>query len=57
MTENAIAKEIVDAAFRRRPSCLDLITLLRKEVAQQPELAARFGLETSDSSLVQAAAA
>ncbi len=41
----------------RRPSCLDLITLLRKELAQQPALAARFGIQVTDSALVQAAAA
>jgi hypothetical protein len=41
----------------RRPSCLDLITLLRKEMVQQPELLAPLGFTLSDSSLVQAAAA
>lgn len=40
-----------------RPSCLDLVTLLRKEMTQQPSLLAPFGLQFSDPSLVQAAAA
>ena len=41
----------------RRPSCLDLITLLRKEMVQQPEQLASLGLKTTDSGLVQAASA
>jgi len=41
----------------RRPSCLDLITLLRKEMVQQPTQLASLGLQTTDSALVQAAAA
>ena len=41
----------------RRPSCLDLVTLLRKEMTQQPELLAPWGFQTSDRALVQAAAA
>jgi len=41
----------------RRPSCLDLITLLRKETAEHPELLAPLQLKTTDASLVQAAAA
>ena len=41
----------------RRPSCLDLITLLRKEMAQQPELLAQFGFKITDEALVRAAAA
>jgi len=41
----------------RRPSCLDLITLLRKEMVQQPELLAPFGFEITDQAMVQAAAA
>lgn len=41
----------------RRPSCLDLITLLRKEMAEQPQLLAPFGLTINDPALVQAAAA
>lgn len=41
----------------RRPSCLDLITLLRKEMAQQPQLLAPLGLTVTDPALVQAAAA
>jgi hypothetical protein len=40
-----------------RPSCLDLVTLLRKEMSQQPRLLAPFGLQLCDSSLVQSAAA
>jgi hypothetical protein len=41
----------------RRPSCLDLITLLRKEMAQQPQQLAPLGLAITHSALVQAAAA
>jgi hypothetical protein len=41
----------------RRPSCLDLITLLRKEMPQQPQQLASLGLEVTASSMVQAAAA
>lgn len=41
----------------RRPSCLDLITLLRKEMTQQPALLKIFGFQITDSALVQAAAA
>jgi len=41
----------------RRPSCLDLITLLRKEMAEQPQLLAPLDLTINDSALVQAAAA
>src|ERR1700687_2319497 len=41
----------------RRPSCLDLITLLRKEMAEQPQLLAPFGLTINHPALVQAAAA
>jgi hypothetical protein len=41
----------------RRPSCLDLITLLRKEMAQQPQLLAPLGFTITDPALVQAAAA
>jgi hypothetical protein len=41
----------------RRPSCLDLITLLRKEMAEQPTLLAPFDFQITDSDLVRAAAA
>jgi hypothetical protein len=41
----------------RRPSCLDLVTLLRKEIAEHPEQIAHLGFRTSNASLVQAAAA
>jgi hypothetical protein len=41
----------------RRPSCLDLITLLRKEMTQQNQLLAHLQLRTTDSAMVQAAAA
>ncbi len=41
----------------RRPSCLDLITLLRKEMAQQPQLLAPFGFQITHQALVHAAAA
>ena len=41
----------------RRPSCLDMITLLRKEMAQQPELLKKFEINSNHSSMVAAAAA
>jgi hypothetical protein len=41
----------------KRPSCLDLITLLRKEVNEHPELVAPLGIETSASQIVASAAA
>jgi DDE superfamily endonuclease len=41
----------------RRPSALDLVTLLRKEMTQQPQLLAPLGFEITDQSLVHAAAA
>jgi hypothetical protein len=41
----------------RRPSCLDLITLLRKEIAQQTTPLEPLALKFSPSQLVQAAAA
>ena len=41
----------------RRPSCLDLITLLRKEMTQQTTLLDPFALKLSSPELVQAAAA
>ena len=41
----------------RRPSCLDLITLLRKEMAEQPELLEPFGFEITEPGMIGAAAA
>ena len=41
----------------RRPSCLDLITLLRKEMTQQPTLLNPLGLQITNPQLVHAAAA
>ena len=41
----------------QRPSCLDLITLLRKEAVEQPQQLAALGLKFNDSAMVQAAAA
>ena len=41
----------------RRPSCLDLVTLLRKEMNEQPRLTEPIGLNIADSKLVGAAAA
>lgn len=41
----------------RRPSCLDLVTLLRKETAEKPELVIPFGLNPSYKTLASAAAA
>ena len=39
----------------RRPSALDLVTLLRKEMTQQPELLAPLGFQITDQALVGAA--
>jgi hypothetical protein len=41
----------------RRPSCLDLITLLRKEIAEHPEKVAHLNIQASFQSLTSAAAA
>jgi hypothetical protein len=41
----------------KRPSCLDLITLLRKEMVEHPELLAPLDLPITDRSLTSAAAA
>jgi len=41
----------------QRPSCLDLITLLRKEMVEHPELLKTFKLNTTDRALTTAAAA
>lgn len=40
-----------------RPSALDLITLLRKEMTDSPEMVAHFGLNPTDRGLTAAAAA
>jgi hypothetical protein len=40
-----------------RPSCLDLITLLRKEMVEHPELIQPLGFQLTDRALTQAAAA
>jgi hypothetical protein len=40
-----------------RPSCLDLVTLLRKEMVDHPELTEHLDLNPSDRALTQAAAA
>lgn len=40
-----------------RPSCLDLITLLRKEMSEHPELLQEFELKATEQQLVRAAAA
>ena len=40
-----------------RPSCLDLITLLRKEMAEHPELLRPFQVQVTEKQLVRAAAA
>jgi hypothetical protein len=41
----------------RRPSCLDLIVLLRKEMTQQPQLLAPFDFQITELGMVRAAAA
>lgn len=40
-----------------RPSCLDLITLLRKEMVEHPQLLEEFGFTLSDRALTSSAAA
>jgi hypothetical protein len=40
-----------------RPSCLDLVTLLRKEMAENPELLKEFEVKITEKQLVRAAAA
>jgi hypothetical protein len=40
-----------------RPSCLDLVTLLRKEMAEHPELLKEFEVQVTETQLVRAAAA
>lgn len=40
-----------------RPSCLDLITLLRKEMAEHPELVKEWEVKVTEKQLVRAAAA
>lgn len=40
-----------------RPSCLDLIALLRKEMVDHPELIEKFSTKVTDSGLIAAAAA
>ena len=40
-----------------RPSCLDLVTLLRKEMVDHPQLTEHLDLNPSDRALTQAAAA
>jgi len=40
-----------------RPSCLDLVTLLRKEMVEHPELIQPLGFQLTDRTLTQAAAA
>lgn len=39
-----------------RPSCLDLVTLLRKEMAEHPELLNQFQVKITEKQLVRAAA-
>jgi hypothetical protein len=41
----------------KRPSCLDLITLLRKEAIENPELLEQFNIKMTDQTLHSAAAA
>ena len=41
----------------RRPSCLDLTTLMREEMVEQADQLTPFGFQITDRALVQAAAA
>jgi hypothetical protein len=41
----------------RRPSCLDLVTLLRKEIVEHPELVKEFDFTATDEGLTRGAAA
>jgi hypothetical protein len=38
----------------KRPSCLDLVTLLRKEAIEHPELLQQFGIKYQSAHLIQA---
>lgn len=40
----------------KRPSCLDLVTQLRKEAIDHPDLLLRFGIELGDNAMVRKAA-
>jgi hypothetical protein len=40
-----------------RPSCLDLITLLRKEMVEHPELLEEFEVKVTEQQFVRGAAA
>ena len=40
-----------------RPSCLDLVTLLRQEIVDHPELSKPLDFQLTDRNLTQAAAA
>lgn len=40
-----------------RPSCLDLIALMRKEMVESPDLIEQFSTKVTDSALIAAAAA
>jgi len=42
--------------FCFRPSCLDLVTLLRKEMADRPELLKEFEVKITEKQLVRSAA-
>ena len=44
-------------ANAKRPSCLDLITLLRKELAQNPEIQRDMGIQLTFQTLITSAAA
>jgi len=41
----------------RRPSCLDLVAVLRTEMAKQPQLLAPFGFAVTEPGMIHAAAA
>ncbi len=43
-------------ANAKRPSCLDLVTQLRKEAIQHPDLLVSFGIELIDNAMVRKAA-
>jgi hypothetical protein len=44
-------------ALAHRPSCLDMVTLLRKEMVEHPELVNEFDVTLTDRALTSSAAA
>ncbi|MGD0228488.1 MAG: hypothetical protein ABSF71_39820 [Terriglobia bacterium] len=56
-TERSEAYQALPRRRRKahRPSCLDLVTLLRREMVDHPECAQSLGFQLTDHALTQAA--